>query len=219
MIFKRRHKRSFMRKLRDVFLPRKGWLRGISYIRQRLKRIQGSPHSIALGFSCGVFTSFTPFFGVHFLLAALIAWILRGNILASAFGTAFGNPLTFPFIAALCLKIGDWILYSTDMSTGRPFTMAMVFDHPSYFWNEILLPYLIGGIVPGLVCGIATYFLLFGGIKSYQVRKRARLKKAAAKRLEIYNRAHNIGNHKNTENSKKEKSTLEDSSTSSKYSL
>ncbi|MFR8207121.1 MAG: DUF2062 domain-containing protein [Alphaproteobacteria bacterium] len=33
--------------------------------------------------------------GFHLLLAALTAWIIRGNILASALGTAAGNPWTF----------------------------------------------------------------------------------------------------------------------------
>lgn len=199
MIFKRRQKRSFARKVRDVFVPRKGWRRGFEYIGQRLKRLPDSPHNISLGFACGVFASFTPFFGVHFILAALAAWALRANILASAFGTMVGNPLTIPLIATLSLKIGDWILYSQDMSQTRPFTMAIVFEEPSYFWREILLPYTVGGVGPAILCSFVAYTLLFGIIGSYQMRKRARLKKAAAKRLALYNRAYNIGQHKNTQ--------------------
>ena len=64
----------------------------------RLKRLQGTPYSIATGFACGVAISFTPFIGFHMILAALTAWLIRGNIIASAIGTIVGNPWTFPFI-------------------------------------------------------------------------------------------------------------------------
>ena len=53
---------------------------------------------------------FTPFVGFHFVLAAITAWIVRGNILASAIGTAAGNPWTFPFIWVSVLYTGRKIL-------------------------------------------------------------------------------------------------------------
>jgi hypothetical protein len=34
----------------------------------------------------------------HFVLSALLAYIARANIIASAIGTVVGNPWTFPFI-------------------------------------------------------------------------------------------------------------------------
>ena len=58
----------------------------------------------------GVFVCFTPFFGLHFVLATAIAWAIRGNILAALLATFFGNPLTFPIIAEVSLEIGSRIL-------------------------------------------------------------------------------------------------------------
>ena len=58
----------------------------------------------------GVFASFTPLFGFHFLLAFTIAYFVAGNFLAAALGTFFGNPLTFPFIWAGTHKLGTFIL-------------------------------------------------------------------------------------------------------------
>jgi hypothetical protein len=43
--------------------------------------------------SAGVFTSFTPFYGLHFIIAAFLAMVMRGNVLAPD-GT-FRNPLTY----------------------------------------------------------------------------------------------------------------------------
>ena len=63
--------------------------------------------------AAGVFASFTPLFGLHFLFAALFARLARGNIMASLFGTFFGNPLTFPLIAWSSLELGHLILGGT----------------------------------------------------------------------------------------------------------
>ena len=89
--------------------PRKGWRRGYLYLGKRVQRLPDSPHRIALGFACGVMASFTPFFGFHFVIAAALAFITRGNILASAIGTFVGNPLTFPFIAGTAMYLGHRI--------------------------------------------------------------------------------------------------------------
>ncbi|MEL6198398.1 MAG: DUF2062 domain-containing protein, partial [Pseudomonadota bacterium] len=109
MIFKRREKPSFQDRALEILYPRKGALRGMEYIGKRIRRLPDSPHRIALGFACGAFASFTPFFGFHFVVAAAVAYVIRGNLLASAFGTAVGNPITFPFIATASLHTGWWI--------------------------------------------------------------------------------------------------------------
>jgi hypothetical protein len=57
-----------------------------------------------------VFAVFSPFFGLHFFYAALLAWIARGNVLASLIGTFFGNPITFPIIASISMPLGKRIL-------------------------------------------------------------------------------------------------------------
>jgi uncharacterized protein (DUF2062 family) len=36
-----------------------------------------------------------------------MAYVLAGNMVAAALGTAFGNPMSFPFIWALTLKLGN----------------------------------------------------------------------------------------------------------------
>lgn len=76
----------------------------------KLSRLKGTPDSIAAGFACGAAISFTPFVGFHLLLAALSAWLIRGNLAASAIGTIVGNPWTFPFIWAAVLATGDLVL-------------------------------------------------------------------------------------------------------------
>jgi uncharacterized protein (DUF2062 family) len=120
MVFKRRDSPPLASRLRQLLFPRRGWRRGIEYLGHRVRRLPDTPHRIALGFACGVYASFTPFFGLHFFLAVALARILRGNMVSSLVGTAVGNPLTFPLIASVSLTLGRRILgYGV---TGRDFS-------------------------------------------------------------------------------------------------
>ena len=76
------------------------------YILLNLKRMKGSSHEIAIGLACGISVSFTPFLGLHALLAMTFAWILRGSMAAALIGTLFGNPWTFPIIWYSSYEIG-----------------------------------------------------------------------------------------------------------------
>ncbi len=118
MVFKRKNKLGWWEALRQIFYPRGGWSRAISYLGHRLSRIKDSPHKISRGIAAGVFVSFTPFFGFHFFLAALIAFVIRGNVLSAILATFFGNPLTFPFISGGSLWLGTFLL-GRDFSEGQ----------------------------------------------------------------------------------------------------
>ncbi|MFV0472732.1 MAG: DUF2062 domain-containing protein [Pikeienuella sp.] len=181
-MFKRRDKRPVAEIVRAYVAPRTGWRRVIHYWRHRMQRLPDSPTRIALGFACGVYASFTPFFGFHFLIAAGLAWIIRGNIFASAIGTFFGNPLTFPFIAAASLEMGSLVMnvpiYTDFSGLGfREMTMLLLHNIKS-----LVLPYFIGGIVPGLISSVACYLLIKPIVETYQRRRRKKLIKRAALR-------------------------------------
>ncbi len=200
MIFKRRDKPPFRERLREVLFPRKGFWRGMDYIRKRLHRLPDSPHRIALGFACGAFVSFTPFFTLHFFLAAGLAWVMRGNILASIFGTAIGNPLTFPLIATGSLWFGRFLLgrggeesdfeavthaFAEAFNSLWATTQSWFGYGPSMadgivlFLDDVFLPYLIGGLAPGLVCAVISYWTIGPIVAAYQERRRRKLEKRA----------------------------------------
>ncbi len=200
MVFKRRTRRSYFRIVVETFYPRGGWRRASQYVVYRLRRLPDPAHKISRGIAAGVFTSFTPFFGFHFIVSAIIAWALRGNILASLLATFFGNPLTFPIIAAVSMEIGAWMLGSPPVPLNRvggAFSQAFnelwnnmtaIFtddvahwDRLDAFFDVIFLPYLVGGIIPGMLAGIAAYYLSYPLIVTYQKardrRRQARIQK------------------------------------------
>ena len=113
LLFKRREKLSWKKRLSGYLWPQGGWKRYGQFILLKLHRLGGTPRSIAAGFACGAAISFTPFVGFHMILAAATAFLLRGNIIASAVGTVVGNPWTFPFIWISVLYTGRLMLGET----------------------------------------------------------------------------------------------------------
>src|SRR3546814_6570308 len=76
-MFKRRIPLPFHRRARSFLWPRGGWRRSGTYVAHRLRRLPGPPYRIAAGFASGAAISFTPFIGLHFVLATLLALCLK----------------------------------------------------------------------------------------------------------------------------------------------
>ncbi len=184
MIFKRRDKPTRIERLRVAVWPRHSWSRSFRYLIKRVLRLSASPRKIAAGFAAGAAASFTPFIGFHFILSFVLAYILRGNMLAAALGTAVGNPLTFPFIWTSTYKVGLYIMDLEDKplpSLGDKLDHSMLSQSLESIW-PILKPMLIGSIPLGLVAGVFFYFVILGSVSTYQKARthRFRLKKKSA---------------------------------------
>jgi uncharacterized protein (DUF2062 family) len=157
---------------KNFFWPSIGWRRSFRYIALRIGRLPGSAGQIARGFACGAAISFTPFIGLHFIIAAIVARFMKGSLVASAIGTFVGNPWTFPFIWWLIYKTGLWILPDT-LQKNLPSTLSF-----SYMWHnlfDIWLPMLIGSL-PYLPIVWIMFFLPVRYLtKKYQNHRRAKI--------------------------------------------
>ena len=191
MILKRRKSIGLLRRVRNFFWPEIGFQRAAKYISHKVNRISGSPHAIALGFAAGAFASFTPLIGLHFVVAALIAWAIGGNLLASAIGTSVGNPLTFPFIWFVTHNTGSFLLGQEgreEISISAPEAgMKLLFTNPVQFFAElwaglepVFFPMCVGAIPLGLSCGIVAYLLLKPAVGKYKERRRRLREKRSA---------------------------------------
>lgn len=197
MVFKRRDRRPPLQIAIEFVYPRGGWARAFLYVKHRVRRLPDTPERIARGIWAGVFTTFTPFYGMHFLVAFVIARLMRGNILAALSATFFGNPLTYVPIGIISLKTGYFLL-GTEFDEGRHRSffgkfadagrdlkdnlIALFTDTDANwhglttFYHEIFYPYMIGGLIPGVVAGTIAYFLSVPVIRAYQNRRRAKIK-------------------------------------------
>ena len=123
---------------------------------------------------------------------------MNGNIFAALLATFFGNPLTYIPIGVVSLKVGHFLLGTefeegVDKSLVNKFFGAArdLFDnmralftdadanwvHLARFYDEVFFPYLVGGILPGIIAGTIAYYLSVPVITAYQKRRRGKLKK------------------------------------------
>ena len=123
---------------------------------RRLLAIDDPPERTALAFSIGIFIAFSPFLGLHTIMATLIAFAFRFNKIAIYTGTFINNPiLTLVPIIVISYAVGAFIL-------GRPLSIpdegVALLKEPHLFtrdyyrrlfvqsWNDVVWPFAIGGV-------------------------------------------------------------------------
>jgi uncharacterized protein len=188
-LFRRRKKQSFFKKIREFLWPSAGWKRAAHYLKHRIARIDGTPYAIASGFASGAAVSFTPFVGLHFIFAGIVAWIIRGNVVTAAIGTAVGNPWTFPFIWAVTYNLGisilggeatDDLMASLDKMFSN-FTIVDLVNDPlgalGPFLETIFFPMLLGGIIIGSSLWFFIYWPIYKLVSEYKINRLKRRQK------------------------------------------
>jgi len=138
-------------------------------------------------------------------VAFLLARIMSGNVLAALLATFFGNPLTYVPIGVVALQTGYWLLGVTWNGDEVHHTLGEVFYGASRdlwvnfkaiftgaptdwtrlteFYNDVFFPYMIGGILPGIISGLVCYYLSVPVIRAYQKRRNKGVLKARLARL------------------------------------
>jgi uncharacterized protein (DUF2062 family) len=132
---------------------------------RRLLALDDPPERTALAFSVGVFIAFSPFLGLHTIMATLAAFLLRFNKIAIYSGTFVNNPFTLVPIIVTSYAIGAFIL-------GRPLEITdagmELLRHPhlltaDYYRHlfreswEIVWPFSIGATILSVVCSLIAY--------------------------------------------------------------
>lgn len=196
-MFRRRKPLSALKQLRAVIWPERGFRRLFSYIFQRIIRLPGTPASIASGFASGIAASFTPFLGLHFILAGALAMLFRGNVLASAIGTFFGNPWTFILIWLADYEVGLGVIHALGFGADLQvlsidelvaimgnvirflsFTGNISWANLSRDIEQVFMPLLIGGTVLGAIAWVASFSMTLWAVKGWRLHRAKRLLKA-----------------------------------------
>ncbi|MFA7428785.1 MAG: DUF2062 domain-containing protein [Rhodospirillaceae bacterium] len=193
-MFRRRVPLSFIHRTREYFWPRAGFRRALTYLWHRLARMPGSHSAIAAGFASGVAVSFLPLNGLHFLLAALLAWMVRGNILASALGTFVGNPWTFPPMWLASYWLGRLMLGEGADHGAQALEFSAVFHALWHGIRHLDMPHLVENVWPvwwpmfvgGIPLAVLSWFAFYLPIRRamvgyHHVRGLRRLEKLAAR--------------------------------------
>jgi uncharacterized protein len=147
---------------------------------RRLLAVDDPPERTALAFSIGIFIAFSPFLGLHTIMATLIAFLCRFNKIAIYTGTFVNNPfLTLVPIIAASYALGALLM-------GRPLSLPeegwRLLSEPrllaAAYWRQlfthlwdIVLPFSIGGMALSVVLSLAAYPVT---LKLLRARRRKR---------------------------------------------
>ena len=148
---------------------------------RRLLAIDDPPERTALAFSIGVFIAFSPFLGLHTIMATLIAFAFRFNKLAIYTGTFVNNPfLTLVPIIIASYAVGAFFL-------GRPVAIPdegiELLKSPQIFSKDyyqrlfiqswgIVWPFAVGGMVLSVVCSLLAYPLTLWALRKHGLRRK-----------------------------------------------
>jgi len=122
---------------------------------ERVKKLHGDPHYIAMGMAIGVFISITPTMPFHTVIAIALAFILRGSKATAALGVWFCNPISAPFFYLGSYKTGMFLLgYSAPFDAKYESVLELL-----KLGMDVTLAMIAGGIILGILPGIAAYFI------------------------------------------------------------
>jgi uncharacterized protein (DUF2062 family) len=149
---------------------RESWLQkySIRKLIERAKTLHGDPHYIAMGMAIGVFVSITPIVPFHTVIAIALAFILKGSKPAAAIGVWFCNPVTVPFFYFGSYKAGMFII-------GRSIPFDQKYESISELMKlgtDVTIAMVTGGVILGILPGIAAYFITRRTFKLIRSRKR-----------------------------------------------
>ncbi len=184
MLFRRRKPADFKERIRTFLWPRRSFARSLRYFTKRVLRLHATPHAVAAGVAAGVFASFTPFLGFHFIIAAVISYAIAGNVLAAAFGTGVGNPVTFPFIWGATLETGRFLMTGSITGEGAPIDLGRTLWHMDFLqlWEPVIKPMTIGAVPIGIVFALAFYILTRWATMAFREKRRKLLTQRAKRR-------------------------------------
>lgn len=133
---------------------------------RRLLSLDDPPERTALAFSIGVFIAFSPFLGLHTIMAVAIAFLFRFNKVAIFTGTFVNNPfLTLIPIIIASYAVGAFLL---GQPLGLPPESRELLLRPRLtdrgYWRtlfvesrHVLVPFALGGMLLSVVFSLLAY--------------------------------------------------------------
>jgi hypothetical protein len=143
------------------------------YLRELLL-LKEPPERIARTFGLGVFISFSPFIGIHTIVALIVLVFAKLNRLAFLAGLFSNTPWTIPPALTLGTAIGVFILRTDSRLPELSFEAIA----SGRFWHELtsdglrLLPaFIVGNLVLSSVVALGGYVALKWFLVRYRIPK------------------------------------------------
>lgn len=150
---------------------------------RRLLALDDPPERTALAFAIGVFIAFSPFLGLHTIMATLVAVFFRFNKIAVYSGTFINNP----FVTLVPIIIASYAIGA--LLLGRPLRISpegidllrephlLTTDYYRKLFHEgwqVVWPFTIGATALSVICSLIAYPVTSWLLRTRQQRKAAR---------------------------------------------
>ena len=140
-----------------------------------LLHIDDTPERTAAAFALGVFFGFSPFLGLHTVLAVGLAFLFNLNRIAVVLGVYSNVPWTIAAYYTFTTMVGS-LITRTKLPSGLRERVVSLFEHSllhEQFWRDLvsflrpfLWPYLVGSLLGGVIMAAIAYPLALGFVNS-----------------------------------------------------
>jgi len=139
------------------------------YYYLKFTRLQGDPHSLALGTAIGVFIGITPTIPFHTVIILCIAMLTRCSAIAAILSSwVVCNPLTYLPIYYFSMVLGNFITpfelnwlrikkVITTLTSDQPLLQSL--QDIGGLGLEAIVVMVFGGIVLAIPFGVVSYYL------------------------------------------------------------
>jgi hypothetical protein len=142
---------------------------------ESLLHIHDSPRRTALAVAVGVFIGFSPFLGLHTIIAIAVAFLFNLNRVAVLVGAYANLPWFLAAWYALATAAGAWLL-GTTLPPGFGDRLGQLFSQSLFraeFWRTVaeemrplFWPYFVGSTIGSALLSVIAYWLTFGFIEA-----------------------------------------------------
>jgi uncharacterized protein (DUF2062 family) len=142
---------------------------------EALLHIHDTPRRTAAAFAVGVFFGFSPFLGLHTVLALGVAFVFGLNRVAVLLGVYSNLPWIIGLWYGVTTAVGAWLL-RTDLPPGFFQQVAKLFTLSLFnadFWRQtmhdmrpLFWPYFVGSLLGAALLCALSYYLTAGFLEA-----------------------------------------------------
>lgn len=174
-----RHRKDWRQHLIEGLRPSMGYKATLRWVLLKLRREAADPHKVAWGAAIGMWINFIPIPGLGAASALVLAWLLRGSLMAAFIGQILGNPWTFPLIWWMNYAIGRVFIPVKEDALGfnqlmENANLDFVVSHWQQLATNVLPPLFMGGLILGTAVGGLTYALVYWEVRQFWKHRRAK---------------------------------------------
>ncbi|KJU83617.1 conserved hypothetical protein, membrane [Candidatus Magnetobacterium bavaricum] len=115
---------------------------------------------VAVSFGIGILIAFSPWVGLHTLLAIILAMAFKLNKVAIFTATYINNPFTIVPISTFCIWVGMKLMGMQATGINIDFNNLTLSNVMGVF-GSLLMPFIWGSLLVSVFAAVLSFFIIF----------------------------------------------------------